>query len=108
MRVTNNRATNAWFNYRINGVAKKVFVGAYKTINLRELRDVNDVSSKRAIANFSSRRAPSNSYLTGFTDTNSVVVPTGRIETVDKQGSRSGNVNFTTDHQTKGRWEIEW
>ncbi len=108
MRVTNNRATNAWFNYRINGVPKKVFVGAYKTINLRELHDVNDVSSKRAIANFSSTTVPSNSPLSAYTDTNSVVVPTGRIDKVDKQGMRSGNVNFTTDHQTKGRWEIEW
>ena len=108
MRVTNNRAKNAWFKYKINGMPKSVFVGAYKTITIPELHDVNDITSKRTVTNFSQTTVPSNNALSAYTDVTSVIVPDDRLDSVEKLGQRDKKVTLTVDQQTKLRWEIEW
>lgn len=104
MTVTNNRPTNAWFHYKANGMPQKVFVGAYKSIVLGDLADVNQVESNRAIANFSQVAVPSDSLLTASTIVNSVVLH-DNIDSVSTLGNFS---TITVDQQTDGKWEIEW
>lgn len=98
MKVTNNRAVNAWFSYRVNGVPKRVFIGAYKTITLTDLTDINQATSKNTIANFTGTAAGNNK----------TVVPNNRVDEVQKLGARDRKVNLTVDQQTARRFEIEF
>jgi hypothetical protein len=103
MKVTNNRPTNAWFHYKASGMPKRVFVGAYKSIVLGDLADINQVESNQTISNFSQVVVPSNSILTAST-TNTVIIQ-ANIQAVSTLGNFS---TITVDEQTDRKWEIEW
>jgi len=100
MKVTNNRPTNAWFHYSVVGMPKKVSVGAYKSIVLNDLSDINQVKSGYVITNFSQSVVPTDSILTAST-TNTTIIEAS-VQTVENTGAISVN------KQTDKKWEIEW
>lgn len=53
MKITNNRSKGAWFNYRVNGMPKRIFLKAYETFEVSDFTDIDQTNHHKTISNFS-------------------------------------------------------
>lgn len=95
MRITNNRSRGAWFNYRVNGMPKRVYLKGYETLNVPDIVDIDQPVHNRTISNFAAVKPIADSGQT----TN--VVTTKKTQKVNDR-----KIGF--NQQTDGNFEVEY
>ena len=99
MKITNNRSRGAWFNYKVNGMPKRVFIKAYETLEVSDVTDVDQTRHHKTISNFSAAKPAADSGQT----TN--VITTRGVDSVDEarepispaqQATRNFEIKYTS------------
>lgn len=99
MKITNNRSRGAWFNYRVKGMPKRIFLKAYETSEVSDFTDIDQSNHHKTISDFSDSKPIFDSGQT----TN--VITTRDIDNVDEvrepvgpsqQIARNFSVKFTS------------
>ncbi|MDG1950768.1 MAG: hypothetical protein P8J32_08215 [bacterium] len=95
MRITNNRSRGAWFNYRVNGMPKRVYLKGYETLNIPDITSQDQTVHNRTISNFAATKPIADSAET-----------TSVITTKNVQKVNDRKVGY--DQQTDGNFEVEY
>lgn len=96
MRITNNRSRGAWFNYRANGMPKRVFIKGYETFEVADFTDINQTTHNRTIANFAAEKPAADSGQT-----------TNTVTTKNVSAVNDAKV-IGTNQQTDGNFEVQY
>ena len=95
MRITNNRSRGAWFNYKVDGMPKRVYLKGYETLNVTDVTEIDQTSHNRTISNFAATKPIADSGETTTTLT---------TKNVQKVNDRKIGYN----QQTDGNFEVEY
>jgi len=96
MKITNNRSRGAWFNYKVGGMPKRVFIKGSETFEVSDFTDINQTNHNRSISNFTAAKPAADSGIT----TN--VITTKNVAAVN------GAKVIGTNQQTDGNFEVEY
>ena len=97
MKITNNRSRGAWFNYRVDGMPKRVYLKPYETMEISSFTDIDQTLHNRTIGNFTDI-VPDAS--TGIT-TN--VISARKVAQVD-----NSKPFISPEQQVNGNWEVKY
>lgn len=53
MKIINNRTRGAWFNYKVGGMPKRVYLKPYETFEVSDFTNVDQTLHNRTISNYS-------------------------------------------------------
>ncbi len=96
MKISNNRTTSAWFNYRANGAPMRVYLQPFETFEIPEYNDVDQSLHHKTISNFSDQKPLADSGIT----TNTV-----SVRGVAAVNSQKG---IEINQQLRGNFEIKY
>jgi len=97
MKITNNRSRAAWFNYRVDGMPKRVFLKGYETREIADVTDIDQSVHNRTIGNF-----------TDAVPDASTAITTNIVSTKKTPQVNTNKPSISTNQQTDGNWEIEY